>query len=501
MTRTIREHLRDFVAILFLVVIAAGVAGYILSNQRFYLPAWVPVVGTDFYELEAELQTAQAVVPGQGQTVNIAGVKVGDIGSVRLEDGRGIVEMKIQRKYAPVFRDATILLRPKTGLKDMFLELDPGNPEAGEFEEGERIRVANTLNDVNPDEILAQLDGDVREYLRVLLASGAQALDGDSPSQLREVFKRFEPTARDGQRITALLAQRRRNVARVIHNFQELSTELGGSDRELAEFVTSANANFEAIGNQGERLQEALRLLPGTLGETRETLGGVEELSSQLGPALEKLRPGARALGPSLQRTRPFLRATTPVIRDELRPFARDVRPTVRDLRGAATDLAVVTPRLTRAFGVVNSLLNTLAFNPRGPEEGFLFWASWLNHAGATIFSAQDAHGPVRRGLVLVSCPALNLLNTAVRPANPQLDALVELVNFPDQNEICPEFPLLDPPPAATASVEEGPVDEEPVAEEPAVREPAAAEPGPSLDPELLADPGALVAPEELALP
>lgn len=495
MKRAIRDHLRDFVAILFLIVIAAGVGGYILSNQRFYLPAWVPVAGTDFYELEAELSTAQAVVPGQGQTVNIAGVKVGDIGSVRLEDGRAVVEMKIQRRYAPVYRDATILLRPKTGLKDMFLELDPGNRAAGEFEEGERVLVANTLNDVNPDEILAQLDGDVRDYLRVLLASGAQALDGDSPAQLREVFKRFEPTARDGQRITELLAQRRRNVSRVIHNFQELTTELGGSDRELSEFVTSANANFEAIGNQSDRLQEALRLLPGALSETRETLGGVEELSSQLGPALSKLRPGARALGPSLERTRPFLRATTPVIRDELRPFARDVRPTVRDLRGAATDLAVVTPRLTRAFGVLNSLFNTLAFNPRGPEEGFLFWASWLNHAGATIFSAQDAHGPVRRGLVLVSCPALNLLNTAVRPANPQLDALTELVNFPDQNEICPEFPLVDPPPAATP----GPATASATATEPA--EPSEPAPTPRLDPEMLTDPGTLVAPEELALP
>ena len=73
-------------------------AGYILSNQRFYLPAWVPVVGTDFYEVKAELQTAQAVVPGQGQTVNIAGVKVGEIGKVELEDGRAVVEMKIKRE-------------------------------------------------------------------------------------------------------------------------------------------------------------------------------------------------------------------------------------------------------------------------------------------------------------------------------------------------------------------------------------------------------------------
>ena len=92
--KAIRNHLRDFLAGLFLLVLALGVAGYILSNQRFYLPAWVPVVGTEFYELEAELQTAQAVVPGQGQTVNIAGVKVGEVGKVELEDGRAVVQMR-----------------------------------------------------------------------------------------------------------------------------------------------------------------------------------------------------------------------------------------------------------------------------------------------------------------------------------------------------------------------------------------------------------------------
>ena len=53
--------------------------GYILANQRFYLPGWVPLVGTDFVELKAEFSTAQAVTPGQGQTVNIAGVEVGEI--------------------------------------------------------------------------------------------------------------------------------------------------------------------------------------------------------------------------------------------------------------------------------------------------------------------------------------------------------------------------------------------------------------------------------------
>ena len=101
MIRQIKKQARVFVAIVFLFVLAIGIGGYILSNQRFYLPAWVPVLGTEFYTVKAELPTAQAVVPGQGQTVNIAGVKVGEVGEVKLEDGHAVVTMQIRDKYKP----------------------------------------------------------------------------------------------------------------------------------------------------------------------------------------------------------------------------------------------------------------------------------------------------------------------------------------------------------------------------------------------------------------
>jgi len=443
----IRKHMRDFLALIFVLVLALGVGGYILANQRLTLPGWVPGLGSDFFTLEAELSTAQAVVPGQGQTVTIAGVKVGDIGKAELEDGIAVVEMNLDEDYrGRVFRDATILLRPKTGLKDMYLQLDPGNRSAGELEEGDRILVSNTLPDVNPDEVLSALDRDTRDYLRVLLNAGAEAL-GDqqggaegqqsSAADLRETFKRFEPTARDARAIVSQLALRRQNLRRVVHNFQELVTELGTRDSQLAALVDSANANFEALARQDDNLRESLRLLPGTLGETETTLVKAGELAGELGPALERLRPAARALGPSLRQTRPFLRESTPIIRDQLRPFSRDVRPTVRSLRRAAEDLAVVTPRATRVFKFVNDLLNTLAYNPPGSEEGYLFWASWVNHAGAMIFNTQDAHGPVRRGLVLISCPALGSLEQ-VAQANPQLQVLIELLNAPRQSDVCP---------------------------------------------------------------
>jgi phospholipid/cholesterol/gamma-HCH transport system substrate-binding protein len=433
----IRKHIRDFVAIIFLLVVALIVAGVILSNQRLALPAGVPFLGKDVFELEAELATAQAVTPGQGQTVNIAGVEVGQISSVKLEDGKAIVGMKVERKYDRIYRDATILLRPKTGLKDMVAELNPGTEEAGELGEGERIPISQTLPDVNVDEILASLDSDTRDYLRVLLGDAATALD-DNGSELAQTIRRIEPTAKYTREVNEQLAVRRRNIKRVVHNFSLLMGELGGKDRQLAEFVQNSNAVFATLASQDANLRATLQELPGALDETQTTLAKVDRLATVLGPTLEDLRPGARALGPSLRETRPFLTTTTPIIRDQLRPFSRAALPTVKQLRPAMRDLAAVTPDLTRSFKVVNVLLNTLAYNPPGDtSEGYLFWLSWLNHIGTTVFQTQDAHGPIRHGLVVLNCGTARLLESTAA-ASPNLGTLVALLNAPASEDICP---------------------------------------------------------------
>lgn len=444
MRRQIREQAGVFVAIVCLFLGALAIGGYILSNQRFYLPSWVPALGTDFYEVQAELPTAQAVVPGQGQTVNVAGVKVGEVGEVTLESGRAVVTMQIKDEYRPIYKDATILLRPKTGLKDMILSLDPGTRSAGQIDEGGRVRVANTLPDVNADEILSALDGDTRAYLRILLNDGATALRDDgadgsqgAPADLRETFKRFEPTARDGRRLTLALAKRRGNIKRVIHSFQQLSTELGTKDRQLAALVDSANANFEAFAREEASLREALRLFPGTLSQTATTLRDVDALAAELGPTLEGLRPFARELPLALRRQRPFLRETTPIIRDQIRPFARDVQPTVRDLRAATHELAPVSPRLTRSFKVLNAFFNTLAYDPPGAGDSYLFWSAWAAHAGTLLSTTQDAHGPMIRGVVLLTCNDYDILRTIVT-GSAQLGMLARLANFPDETQRCP---------------------------------------------------------------
>jgi len=432
----ISKNLREFIAVIVMVLIALVVGGFILSNQRFYLPAWVPVLGTDFFELKGEFSTAQSVTPGQGQTIQIAGVSVGEIDKVELVDGRAIVTMSVRRKYKElVKRDATMLLRPKTGLKDMVIEMDPGTPGLPSVPEGYMVPVSQTRPDVNLDEILANLDRDTRDYLRLLVAGGGEGLKNNGRN-FRNAFRRFEPLGRDTAKLTRLLAERRRNLARLIHNLQLLITEVGTKDKELAELVVSQNAVFEAFANQDDNLRETFRLLPGTLRSTNTALAQSDELSQLLGPTLRKLRPGARALDNAQRATQDFARETIDPVRDQVRPFTRDAQPAARLLRPAARDLARITPRLRESFDVINTLLNALGYNPPGTEEGYLFWAFWLNHIGASVYSTNDAHGLIRRGIIFTDCIALGALENT-RKLDDQLGTLIDLSNFATREEAC----------------------------------------------------------------
>src|SRR6202012_1112951 len=167
--RAILTHRRDFIAIVVLIVGAVIVTGYILRHQPSF------TIGQSYYTIDAEFSEASAVTSGQGQPVTIAGVQVGRVGAISLRDGKAVVQMNIDKQYAHrVYRNATVLLRPRTPLKDMYLSLDPGTTGAGSLPAGSTLGTGATNPDVDVSEILSSLDADTRNYLMLLLSGGAQ---------------------------------------------------------------------------------------------------------------------------------------------------------------------------------------------------------------------------------------------------------------------------------------------------------------------------------------
>jgi phospholipid/cholesterol/gamma-HCH transport system substrate-binding protein len=432
MATAIRKHLRDFIAVAVLIVVAAGISYYIFQEQRLR----IPILEEKPFELKAEFETAQAVVPGQGQTIRVAGVRVGDVMEVEVENGVGVVTFAIDREYLPIYRDATLLMRPMTGLKDMFFQLDPGSKAAGEYEEGDVVPVSNTAPDVNLDEILDALDADTQAYLRLLLVGAGKGLEGRD-KELGELLGGLGPINENLKRLSSEVASRQQNMRNLIHNFRTLTGRIGQADEDLVELVTTSNTALGAIAEQDPSVRRGVELLGPTLQQAEETLTEVAGLAAVMGPAFDDLRPFARNLDEANLSLAELSRSSTPVLKNEIRPFVRSAREPIPDLRRAAARFSTASPRLTVIGKKLNKLGNMAAYNPRGAEdcpgdvcgpnrdEGYLYWAGWLGHNGNLVFNTADGNGPFRRIYFTAGCSQLqNIITgeagTEENPKNPQ---------------------------------------------------------------------------------
>jgi len=428
---------------LVLVIVAGLFSGFVIvSHQRINVPAWVPVIGKSQYILKAQLTSVQGVLPGQGQAVTISGVRVGQIGSVELVDGIAVATLNIDSKYGHIYPNATVLLRPKTPLKDMVAEVDPGTPASGrQLPSGSLLRTDHTNPDVNIEEILAMLDRDSRDYLDVLVTDGSRALSNGGGRDLAGVFRQFEPLSRHIGQASKLVAERRVMLKRLVGNLSALSTELGARDQDIARFIRGSSAVFRRFARQTDNLQQSVDLLPAALAKSNSALGKVDRLARTLGATSTQLDPAARALAPTLRDVQPFLRKTTPVFRDSFRPFARAAQPVTKALIEPTTQLAQATPGLTQLSDTLNAILNEVAYKSPGSgadKNSLLFYVPWASHNTNSVLSFQDGIGPLRRGMIMVSCQSLQVLDTIASPTNnPTLATLVQLLGVPSRSEIC----------------------------------------------------------------
>ncbi|HEY1359814.1 MAG TPA: MlaD family protein [Thermoleophilaceae bacterium] len=405
----IRRYGFVMVGVAFFMLVAGGVAYYILDHARFAWP-WKSEM-----ELTVDFPHSQAVTPGQGQQVTIAGVEVGLVGPVKLENGHAVVKLELDPgKVGPVYRNATLLLRPKTLIQDQSVALEPGKPDPdlpnrGLLHDGSHLGLQATEPNVNTDELIAMLDTDTRDYLKTLLDAGGQGLRVRG-KDLREILETSEPTFRQTKDVVRSLAQRRHMVRRLVTNLRRLSDATSEKDHELASLVDASSATFNAIGDREADLDASLARLPGALSATRGALRAGRPLIQEAGPALQALRPAARRLGPALKAAQPLLRTGTPILRNDLRPLVRETTPLVRRLRPSLRDLNRTTPTLVRVGHVLNYLGNELGYNPPGSDEGFLFYLAWFAHNANSLVSVDDANGAVVRGLVQFSCSTVGSL-------------------------------------------------------------------------------------------
>ena len=218
------------------------------------------------------------MTPGQGQTVNIAGVEVGDVTEVELEDGDGVVTLSIQEEYADlIHEDATMLLRPRTGLQDITVEVDAGTrgehgrggvddpalPDAAERAAGRNPGDARRRHPGVPEAAARRARAGLRRSRQAAL--GRPAALSRSPATSR--------------RSTSCWRSGAQNIRGSIHNFRLVAEELGRNDRVVADWVDSSNAALRAFANQEGSIRETLQEAPSALRETQRALRSANRFS------------------------------------------------------------------------------------------------------------------------------------------------------------------------------------------------------------------------------
>jgi virulence factor Mce-like protein len=331
------------------VLLAIGgllVAADIIRNLAGDKP-WI-----SYTAYKAAFTDVKNVVPGQVE-LRIAGVKVGSIANSQLIDGRPVLTLHLESKYAPLYRDATIRIRPVSPLEDMYVDITSrGHKSAGQLA-GAILPESQTQSPVEISSVLDVLDRDTRGEFATMLNQLGRGLQGGG-AQLRAGFEQVAPFLVVAQQMSAALAQRRVELARLIHNFGGITEALAVRDTQLKSFVQNANTTLAALARSSGPFNATIAQLPPTLSSMSSAFSNLRTAEASLDPALRSLGPVATALPSGLDalsqfsiEATPALRALRPAIHD-LKPLALDLMPTSRSLQGAFTQLQPEAPQLDR---------------------------------------------------------------------------------------------------------------------------------------------------------
>ena len=221
MATAIRKHLRDFIAVAVLIVVGARVTTYIIVEQQRLR---IPVLEEKPFELKAEFETAQAVVPGQGQTIRVAGVRGRRRRRRRARERRRRRHLRDRPQVPADLQGRDDPDAPDDRPQGHVLRARPGHasPPASTTE-GDTIPAANTAPDVNLDEILAALDGDT-PGLPGCAGRRRQGLDGRD-KDLGKLLGGLGPINQDLAQLNTMVAERRQNLADLIHNLNVLTDD------------------------------------------------------------------------------------------------------------------------------------------------------------------------------------------------------------------------------------------------------------------------------------
>lgn len=347
------------------------------------------------YTVKVALPSATNIV--NGGTVQLNGFEVGSVSSIEAQENQAILELKIDRDYAPLHEGAVVLVPFKALLGERVVDITDG-PSTNAVIPNHGLIVGQMPKPTEFDQILNTLDRPTLDHLKSLVnglddtVKGHEAdvnatLQASGPA-LQALGGVLDAVGTDGPAIRALVTR-----------LNELTGTVADHQNDVRTFVTQLTRLTTLAASRQQQLRDSLSALPPTLETAKTTLDKVPPVAHKVVPLLHDLDPATDKLKDVAGNLNPLLK--------DLRPALHDLRPTIRDLNRLFDN----TPGLLDVYNngasqglteALDHLSDPLDFlRPYTPEA--IGWLSNWNSA----FANYDSNGHFARIFVQAGSTSL----------------------------------------------------------------------------------------------
>jgi virulence factor Mce-like protein len=318
------------------------------------------------------VQFPEATQLAQEADVRISGVNVGRVKSREPNEKTGLTDavLEIESRYAPIPRDTRAILRVKTLLGETYVELSPGDRNAGLLKDGGKLPRGQVAETVQLDEILRTFDPITRQRFSTWFDQQGIAARGRA-GQISAALANLTPFAEDTDDVLRVLRAQGTATRTLIRDTGEVFAALTERKGQLRALIRNSNRTWAAIASRDAQLADTFRVFPTFLRESRATTRRVTTFADVTNPLIDQLRPAARQISPTLvdlDRLAPDLRGffqdLNPLVRvsraglpateqvlDNTRPILRRLDPFLRELTPIVDYLGLYRREITAFFG------------------------------------------------------------------------------------------------------------------------------------------------------
>ncbi len=219
--------------------------------------------------VKATMTTADALAPKA--SVEIAGVKVGEVQSVDLVGDQAVVTMNIQSQYADIHQDAKVQLRPHGLFGPKYIELTPGTGSAPLLRSGDTIPSSQEVLPVDLDQILQELQANEQHQLTTAIVEFGKAAAGRGSD--------FNQLVAAGNTLSQTLVDPLTKLDSVGTNLSDMLVQDEAfnnsfSQAPLDKLVEASNVSLKAFADTSAQLGDLLQHANSTLANLDAALSG-----------------------------------------------------------------------------------------------------------------------------------------------------------------------------------------------------------------------------------